>query len=599
MTDLSRPADGDDDAPAGTANTGDSTPDSASADALSESGTAAATAESGAATDSETNDHGDSAVGAGRARRLLGAAVTTLAGVLVLVALVAPNEVNRLTFGALLRIPVEGLLAVALLLVLPARPRRVVATLLGALLGLILVLKVTDLGFSAVLDRRFDLIADWTFLGAGAEFLSESYGAAAEVGAIVLAVVAALAVPVLVTLSARRLAGAAAAHRRVTTRAVTALAAAWVVCAVLGAQIVPGVPVAADTVAADVFDRARQVRAGLNDKETLSTQLAGDPFRDVPGEQMLTALRGKDVLFTFVESYGRVALEDPDLAPEVDAVLDEGTRQLRAAGYASRSAFLTSSTTGGGSWLAHATLMSGIRTDNQLRYTNLVRSDHLTLNGAFKRAGWRTALVMPALNRAWPEAAFFEPDTLYGAKELGYKGPLFSFSSPPDQYTLSAFQSRERGPGRAPVMAEIPLLSSHLPWTPVPPLVDWDDVGDGSVYKGTARADRSAEGTREAYQRAVVYSLRTLISYVQRYGDENLVLVFLGDHQPARAITGDGAGKDVPITVVAKDPAVLDRIAGWGWQDGLNPDPQAPVWPMESFRDRFLRAFGPQSTTHS
>ncbi|MFD6661410.1 sulfatase [Micromonospora chalcea] len=593
MTDLSRPADGDD-APAGTAPPGDSTPDSASVSAESGDSTP-----NGAATRSGTGDPGDGATGAWNARRLLGAAVTALAGVLVLVALVAPSEVNRLTFGALLRIPVEGLIAVALLLVLPARPRRVVATLLGALLGLILVLKVTDLGFSMVLDRRFDLIADWTFLGAGAEFLSESYGGAAEVGAIALAVVAALAVPVLVTLSARRLARAAAAHRRVTARAVTALAAAWVVCAVLGAQIVPGVPVAADTVAADVFDRARQVRAGLNDKETLSTQLAGDPFRDVPGEQMLTALRGKDVLFTFVESYGRVALEDPDLAPEVDAVLDEGTRQLRAAGYGSRSAFLTSSTTGGGSWLAHATLMSGIRTDNQLRYTNLVRSDHMTLNGAFKRAGWRTSLVMPALNRAWPEAAFFEPDTLYGAKELGYRGPLFSFSSPPDQYTLSAFQRRERGPGRTPVMAEIPLLSSHLPWTPVPPLVDWDDIGDGSVYKGSARADRSAEGTREAYQRAVVYSLRTLISYVQRYGDENLVLVFLGDHQPARAITGDGAGKDVPITVVAKDPAVLDRIAGWGWQDGLNPDPQAPVWPMESFRDRFLRAFGPQSTTHS
>ncbi|MEV6515498.1 sulfatase [Micromonospora chalcea] len=593
MTDLSRPADGDD-APAGTAPPGDGTPDSASVSAESGDSTP-----NGSETGSGTGDPGDGATGAWNARRLLGAAVTALAGALVLVALVAPNEVNRLTFGALLRIPVEGLLAVALLLVLPARPRRVVATLLGALLGLILVLKVTDLGFSMVLDRRFDLIADWTFLGAGAEFLSESYGGTAEVGAIALAVVAALAVPVLVTLSARRLARAAAAHRRVTARAVTALAAAWVVCAVLGAQIVPGVPVAADTVAADVFDRARQVRAGLNDKETLSTQLAGDPFRDVPGEQMLTALRGKDVLFTFVESYGRVALEDPDLAPEVDAVLDKGTRQLRAAGYGSRSAFLTSSTTGGGSWLAHATLMSGIRTDNQLRYTNLVRSDHMTLNGAFKRAGWRTSLVMPALNRAWPEAAFFEPDTLYGAKELGYRGPLFSFSSPPDQYTLSAFQRRERGPGRTPVMAEIPLLSSHLPWTPVPPLVDWDDIGDGSVYKGSARADRSAEGTREAYQRAVVYSLRTLISYVQRYGDENLVLVFLGDHQPARAITGDGAGKDVPITVVAKDPAVLDRIAGWGWQDGLNPDPQAPVWPMESFRDRFLRAFGPQSTTHS
>ncbi|MDM4777809.1 hypothetical protein [Micromonospora sp. b486] len=88
---------------------------------------------------------------------------------------------------------------------------------------------------------------------------------------------------------------------------------------------------------------------------------------------------------------------------------------------------------------------------------------------------------------------------MYGARELGYRGPLFSFSSPPDQYTLAAFQRIERTPGHPPVMAEIPLLSSHVPWTPIPPLVDWDDVGDGSVYKGrrapTARRRAPGRGT--------------------------------------------------------------------------------------------------------
>ncbi len=526
-------------------------------------------------------------------------AVTVLAAALALVALILPTDVNDLTPAAFLRIPVEGLIAVALLLTLPPRPRRIVATVLGALLGLVLVLKIADLGFSTVLDRRFDLIADWAFLAAGAEFLAESYGRAAQVGAVVIAVAAVVAVPVLVTLSVRRLARLVAGHRGVSARVATAFGAAWVACAVLGAQLVPGLPIAAGTVAAGVYDRTRQVNAGLHDQERLRTQLAGDPFRDTPGDQLLTGLRGKDVLVTFVESYGRVAVEDPELAPEVDAALDEGTRRLTAAGYGSRTAFLTSSTTGGGSWLAHATLMSGIRADNQLRYTNLVRSDRLTLNGAFKRAGWRTSLVMPALTRAWPEADFFAPDKVYGAGDLGYRGPTFSFSSPPDQFTLEAFQRAERAPGHAPVMAEIPLLSSHLPWSPVPPLVDWDDLGDGSVFAGTNRADRADEGTRKAYRNSIVYTLRTLVSYVERYGDENLVLVFLGDHQPARAVTGEGAGRDVPITIVAKDPAVLDRVAGWGWRAGLNPDPNAPVWPMEEFRDRFLRAFGPQSRTHS
>ena len=72
------------------------------------------------------------------------------------------------------------------------------------------------------------------------------------------------------------------------------------------------------------------------------------------------------------------------------------------------------------------------------------------------------------------------------------------------------------------------------------------------------------------------------------------MLIFLGDHQPASIITGDGATHDVPITIIAKDPAVLDKIAGWQWDAGLRPGPQAPVWPMEAFRDRFLTAFGPE-----
>ena len=80
---------------------------------------------------------------------------------------------------------------------------------------------------------------------------------------------------------------------------------------------------------------------------------------------------------------------------------------------------------------------------------------------------------------------------------------------------------------------------------------------------------------------------------MEHYGDDDLVLVLLGDHQPATIVSGQDADHDVPITVVSRDRSVLDRISGWGWQDGMNPSPHAPVWRMDSFRDRFLRAFGP------
>ena len=45
---------------------------------------------------------------------------------------------------------------------------------------------------------------------------------------------------------------------------------------------------------------------------------------------------------------------------------------------------------------------------------------------------------------------------------------------------------------------------------------------------------------------------------MRRYGDDNLVLVVLGDHQPATLVTGhDDPSHDVPISVIAHDPKVM------------------------------------------
>jgi hypothetical protein len=87
--------------------------------------------------------------------------------------------------------------------------------------------------------------------------------------------------------------------------------------------------------------------------------------------------------------------------------------------------------------------------------------------------------------------------------------------------------------------------------------------------------------------------MSSLVSFVQNAHDDNLVLVVLGDHQPSTIVSGNGASHDVPISIVTHDPTVLDRISPWKWQPGLLPDPQAPVWSMDSFRDRFLHAYGP------
>src|SRR5690606_22637910 len=42
----------------------------------------------------------------------------------------------------------------------------------------------------------------------------------------------------------------------------------------------------------------------------------------------------------------------------------------------------------------------------------------------------------------------------------------------------------------------------------------------------------------------------TLVSYIETYGDENLVVLVLGDHQPAPMVSGDPEGKQVPIHLI-------------------------------------------------
>jgi len=529
-------------------------------------------------------------------RRAGGWVLTALAALLVLAVLVAPSEMSRLSPAAFLRIPLDGLLAVAILLLLPPKARRIATPVVGLIFGTLAVLKILSIGFSAILDRPFDPVLDWSFLQSGVTYLRLSNGPATATIAVIVAVLLAIAMLVLVMLAVRRLIRLVAERRRVSMLTVAVLAAGWLILAPAGVQIVPNVPVAAS----DGYDRLKQAQVSVQTEREFTAASSVDAFRDVPGSKLLTSLRGKDVVVAFVESYGLAALDRPEIAPQIDEVLARGDQRLRAAGYAARSGFLTSPTAGGGSWLAQSTFLSGLWIDNQQRYRTLVGSDRMTLNSAFRKADWRTVAVMPATVAAFPEGKFFGYDQIYASKDLDYRGPLYAFAMMPDQYTLSKFQRSERSAaGHPPVMATIPLISSHAPWEPVPTMIDWAAVGDGTGFEAKSGAGDSADlvfhrdpaRLRSDYRTAIAYSLETLISYVETYGGDDLVLVFLGDHQPAPAVTGPNAGRNVPITIVARDPKVLDRITSWGWTDGLKPAPDAPVWRMDAFRDRFLTAF--------
>jgi phosphatidylglycerophosphate synthase len=531
----------------------------------------------------------------GPVRTGIALALTVLALLLVWAALVAPNHPRDLNLGAFARLPLELLVVVAVAALLPATPRRVLAVVVGVVLSVLVLVKVLDIGFFTAFDRPFRPLDDSSYLGIGIETLGDAIGTSSAnivVAVAAVLIVALLALPVLALLRVTRL---AAGNRAWALRAATALGLVWVALRVVGA------PVASSSAATMAVDEVQAVRAALAGRAAFTRLIAHDRFSATSGKRLLTGLRGKDVLVVFVESYGRVAVQDSSVSPRIDAVLERGDAQLRSAGFSSRSAFLTSPTFGGLSWLAHSTLQSGVTVNGEWRYDQVVKKGRLTLTRAFQRAGWRAVGAMPGNRRAWPEGStFYHYDAVYDRRNFGYRGPAFGLPPMPDQYTLLALQRRELGKRqRPPLFAEVDLISSHAPWTRIPQLISWDDVGDGSIFDRLPAEESTqaslfgdAERARAAYGHSIEYSLSTIFSFVQRYGHDDLVLVVLGDHQPATVITGQDASHDVPISVIAHDPKVMDQIAGWNWEDGMSPSPRAPVWPMAAFRDRFLTAFG-------
>ncbi|QQM30466.1 sulfatase-like hydrolase/transferase [Martelella lutilitoris] len=507
-----------------------------------------------------------------------------------------PDHLHAFSPRAFLHLPVEiPLLALALVL-LPRRIALFLAALCTALLGLVLFLRLGDIGVQSAFQRRFNPYLDVRIFADGWNVFSGAVGPLAASLAVVGAVAAFLAVLAFFVLSARALA-------RLSGRAARAMALAFacvlaVGLALWGAGAATGTRSYADAGgSAYIVARIEAVATAMRDMRDFDRMLAeSDGLAD--SETLFRAVEGRDIVLVFIESYGRSAVEDPRYAPLIGPRLEAVEEELSEAGFAVASGWSRSPTMGGLSWLAHGTFLSGLWVDNQARYDRLMMSDRKSLNRLFREAGWRTAAIMPAITMDWPEGAYYGYDTIFASDDLGYEGKPFNWVTMPDQYTLLAFDRLVRHTGDdRPVMAEIALISSHAPWTPVPELIDWADVGDGSVFDRQATSgdppavvwsDRAR--VRRQYIRTIDYALQTIGDYIARFG-EDAVFIVLGDHQPAPLVTGPDASRAVPVHVISRDARLVERFESEGFAPGMTPAAEAPELPMDTMRARVIRIF--------
>ena len=312
----------------------------------------------------------------------------------------------------------------------------------------------------------------------------------------------------------------------------------------------------------------------------------------------LARVQGADVLLIFLEAYGVVAWDKPELARDLRATRDALAEDIRQTGRGVVSATIESTTFGGESWLAHISLLSGTEVRTADLNARLMRDRQRdTMVKAFGRRGFRTVAAMPGLQLNWPEGEFYGFDRIYGTRDLDYKGPPFSWWDLTDQFTLARLDELEIArTGRTPVFAFMPTISSHAPFTPAPPYQpDWARVLTADPYDQAALDDAYARppdwtNLTPSYAEAINYAHRVLGGYLRLRADRDLVIVLIGDHQPAAFVSGEGAPWDVPVHVITARQAVLDGLKAHGFREGLQ-SPRPVITTMDGLLPKLLDAF--------
>ena len=99
-----------------------------------------------------------------------------------------------------------------------------------------------------------------------------------------------------------------------------------------------------------VLAQAELFRATRTEREAFAAELERRPdgLADLP--DLLSRLEGRNVVLTFIESYGMAALEDPEFAAIIRPRLQEAEARIERAGLHMASGELASPTLGGQSW---------------------------------------------------------------------------------------------------------------------------------------------------------------------------------------------------------------------------------------------------------
>ncbi len=308
-------------------------------------------------------------------------------------------------------------------------------------------------------------------------------------------------------------------------------------------------------------------------------------------------IEDKNIHLAIVESYGTTVFTNPDHFNRLKDFYTQQLSLLQGDGFTVFSYAYDSTTFGGTSWLADATILSGIEIRTQSHYDRVVKSRTENVLHLLSRAGYRSILSAPGTKFMTDEyTGFYDYDTYVLHEDFEYNGPFFTFGELPDQYQLHYIHSRiidHNSP--QPHFVQYILCSSHVPWNYLPPYISsWSGFNGGRVFYDRSRNtwyDNSwALGSElfEGYAHSIRYSLESVFGYARAHLDEGDILIIIGDHQPKFPVSEKEAGYGVPVHIIGKDRRILLRFLRYGFEEGMLPSRTAHLPGLERFMGHFL-----------
>lgn len=298
-------------------------------------------------------------------------------------------------------------------------------------------------------------------------------------------------------------------------------------------------------------------------------------------------LSEKPNLYLFmIESYGKILVQDPELHELYYQLMKEMEQTLEKKHWFMSTNYSVAPIRAGRSWLSIATVLSGIRLDNQAFYSRFIgrmqRYSHLVK--FLRHQGYSTlALQPPNRKRPWlPLGNAYGYKTLIFFEDLNYSGHEFGWGIIPDQYSLNYTHEKFIKTTENPFFLFFETATPHAPWDMLPPYIkDWREFNrkgkkqemEQREPKTFTKRFKSPYGfTLKNYFDHMVYDIKVIQDYIIKSAPENSIIIIVGDHQPALLSNVETHGLETPIHILSKDHSFVESFKDYGFVSGLSKD---------------------------